>query len=228
MNNKYYPHIRIGAVITAIVVIIIFIIVFMNRDKIISYVKSFFSTETFDDNLLNAVYYNPTNRKINDNLTVVDGMDIKVNEPQPNFDSMSYINNNVSDYAYLDNVLDDRDTQVAGPANVASPVPASPVIPAAATPSDNREQPIIQTKSDNYLIDDGANGTLVFDYNTCSKSCCATNVWPVPFYVPEEEKNSNYVPTNMFCSNSISNGCVCATPKQIYNLQTRGGNSPNY
>lgn len=195
-------------------------------------IKSYFSTNTeelFDEDL-RSIYLNDDVKKTPQITIEVTGQEdgpelapINEGEFQDNIkiNFANNIDNNLSDYMLLD--------QINTVDQVTNPIVTGPIVPNTATSVkayDNREQPILQTQSDYYLLDDGAKGSLIFDYNTCSKSCCGTNDWPVPFYVPEQKTNGENIPTNMFCSNSISNGCLCATPKQIQHLQTRGTNSP--
>lgn len=210
IDKKYYPYVALGAIILTVLLAYF----------AVRWYKSY-KSETFDS-MLDAVYKAPTQKTMFDadlSYNIDSGI-----VPTPNYDSTSWINNDISDYAYLNNI----DNQAT------IPVGAMLVADNTTTPTtsmyDKRTQPITQAQSDYYLLDDGANGNLKFDYNRCSKSCCATNVWPVPFYSPDEETISgkDYIPTNMFCSNSISNGCLCATPAQITNLRTRGGNSPYF
>ena len=126
-------------------------------------------------------------------------------------------NNNTNDYSFVNQ--ENMPTQTVAQNQV---MPQEEVLPTEIT---NRAMPIKQAASDYYLLDDGDNGNLSIINNKCSKSCCNQIDWPTPF----ENKGTidpGYVPTNMFCSNSVENGCLCATPKQLLNLQTRGGNSP--
>lgn len=213
--------------------IILVIIIFASIFLAIYYketIKSYFSTSTeelFDEDL-RSIYLNDDVKKTPQITIEVTGLEdgpelAPINEGEFKDDIKvnfaNNIDNNLSDYMLLDQIN-----------SVDQVNPTNPVVINTATSSvkayDVREQPILQTQSDYYLLDDGAKGSLTFDYNTCSKACCGTNDWPVPFYVPDNKVNGENIPTNMFCSNSISNGCLCATPKQIQHLQTRGSNSP--
>lgn len=213
--------------------IILVIIIFASIFLAIYYketIKSYFSTNTeelFDEDL-RSIYLNDDVKKTPQITIEVTGLEdgpelAPINEGEFKDDIKvnfaNNIDNNLSDYMLLDQI------------NAVDQVnPTNSVVTNTTTSSvkayDVREQPILQTQSDYYLLDDGAKGSLTFDYNTCSKACCGTKDWPVPFYVPENKVNGENIPTNMFCSNSISNGCLCATPKQIQHLQTRGSNSP--
>lgn len=217
IREQHYPYIGI----TTLIVIIIIII-----GGYYAWKKFSKTAETFESQVTNLDAYKLPSKQLDDNILTFENPENPL-VPSPNYDSTTWIGNNISDYAYLAD-LSQPSTIPVGPQEVPISIPVTTT--PSMVPFDKREQPILQTPSDSFLIDDGANGTLKLDYNQCSKSCCATNVWPVPFYVPEEEgvKGKDYVPTNMFCTNSISNGCLCATPKQITNLRTRGGNSPYF
>lgn len=215
-------------VILAIIVFIAIVFAIYYRDTL---KRCFSQEEQFDEDLRNIYYLPNAPTDNNASLNYITNIDQVRGAPEyinPNMSTIcdnpnnvitdnlaNNLDNNLSDYMLLDEVA------------MSEPViPVAPVTQQApAGPYDNRTQPILQTQSDYYLLDDGANGTVTMDYNTCSKSCCGTNDWPVPFYVPNTAP-ANSVPTNMFCSNSVSNGCMCATPNQIHALQTRGGNSP--
>lgn len=87
----------------------------------------------------------------------------------------------------------------------------------------------IYTKGDDknmYLLDDGSNGQLGFNYAACSPSCCSAQ-YPTPFklkYDPLICKNkSNYVASNLTCQNQWQDtGCFCLTKKQSEFLANRG------
>lgn len=218
-----------GLIILIIVVLVLIVIVYLLRNKI----KQLFSSSEgfYEQDGLNEIYNKPNWRPNNDLINVqgYGSMGVTSDVVMGAEENINAINNNTSDYAFISNIRNNDDlTIVNGPVAESNPSIASPVVPKDAVGFDNRQQPILQTPSNYYLLDDGANGELVFDYNTCSKACCNTNVWPVPFYLPEEDNPivKDSVPTNMFCTNSISNGCLCATPKQINHIQTRGGNAP--
>lgn len=82
----------------------------------------------------------------------------------------------------------------------------------------------------NYRVE-GLDNTLTatkFDQAPCSQDCCNWQQWPVPFQtyvgdIPQSEL-SNYVSTNMTCTNGARSGCVCATKKDFNDLSNRGGN----
>ena len=68
------------------------------------------------------------------------------------------------------------------------------------------------------------------DTNTCAKSCCLHNQWPLPDELqpsdvdPKELKK--YIPSNFSCNFGSKNGsgCVCYTKEDANYLTNKGGN----
>jgi hypothetical protein len=60
------------------------------------------------------------------------------------------------------------------------------------------------------------------DLKQCSKNCCLHTQWSVPHIKHQPPKG--YVGSNLMCANGSGGGCLCVTPKDLKNLEERGGN----
>jgi len=69
--------------------------------------------------------------------------------------------------------------------------------------------------SNYYFLSDGAGGEMEIQHNLCSKSCCSAQ-WPTPFkqkfdpYVCGAKGAGEYVPSQIFCSNSFQDSGLIA------------------
>ncbi len=83
-----------------------------------------------------------------------------------------------------------------------------------------------------YMLDDGANGTLQIADDQCSKACCNSQ-YPLPFSMGDSgllpgTDLSKFVSSGYNCTNAWQDsGCVCLTKPQGEHIGTRGGNGDN-
>lgn len=80
-----------------------------------------------------------------------------------------------------------------------------------------------------YILDDGGNGSNGLHYNMCSKACCSEQ-YPLPFKLPFEERvclnKQKFVPSPYMCNNAWQDtGCVCMTKGQSDFIGGRGNNA---